>query len=229
MEHGTVCQIGDNWFYFGCLKAEELDPDEYVKATPEADVVGLICNTLDEFRKSGETFEDEYAYYEAYLNEQRAKAIPTLKERDKRLERLWAEFGDVPMNPETEEIEAPFLCFPAGTNREEVWEWFDERYSRGVAKLLLVGEPKDREVAQALFLTSLCCECDSEHCQSILKNAPDLPAEYRRANKEQVRQRLELARWNLDDLLEDIEDGIVARELKRIYNEYCGGGDDGEV
>lgn len=164
MDHGTVCQIGDNWFYFGHLKAEELDPDEYVKATPEADVVGLICNTLDEFRKSGETFEDEYAYYEACLNEQRAKAIPTLKERDKRLERLWAEFGDVPMNPETEEIEAQFLCFPAGTNREEVWEWFDERYSRGVAKLLLVGEPKDREVAQALFLTSLCCECDSEHC-----------------------------------------------------------------
>ena len=68
-----------------------------------------------------------------------------------------------------------------------------------------------------------------ELCQSILKNAPDLPAEYRRTNKEQVRQRLELARWNLDDLLEDIEDGIVARELKRIYNEYCGGGDDGEV
>ena len=148
MDHGTVCQIGDNWFYFGHLKAEELDPDEYVKATPEADVVGLICNTLDEFRKSGETFEDEYAYYEAYLNEQRAKAIPTLKERDKRLERLWAEFGDVPMNPETEEIEAQFLCFPAGTNREEVWEWFDERYSRGVAKLLLVGEPLGEEVIE---------------------------------------------------------------------------------
>lgn len=34
MDHGTVCQIGDNWFYFGHLKAEELDPDEYVKATP---------------------------------------------------------------------------------------------------------------------------------------------------------------------------------------------------
>lgn len=76
-------------------------------------------------------------------------------------------------------------------------------------------------------LEELCGEI--ELCQSILKNAPDLPAEYRRANKEQVRQRLELARWNLDDLLEDIEDGIVARELKRIYNEYCGGGDDGEV
>lgn len=76
-------------------------------------------------------------------------------------------------------------------------------------------------------LEELCGEI--EVCQSILKNAPDLPAEYRRVNKEQARQRLELARWNLDDLLEDIEDGIVARELKRIYNEYCRGVNDGEV
>ena len=28
---------------------------------------------------------------------------------------------------------------------------------------------------------------------------------------------------------QDIEDGIVVRELKRIYNEYCGGGSDGKV
>ena len=93
-----------------------------------------------------------------------SSALIPLSTRDRELEELWDEFADVPMNPETEEMEEPFLHFPAGTNREEVWEWFDERYSRGVAKLLLVGEPKDREVAQALFLTSLCCECDSEHC-----------------------------------------------------------------
>ena len=93
-----------------------------------------------------------------------SSALIPLSTRDRELEELWEEFADVPMNPETEEMEEPFLFFPAGTNREEVWEWFDERYSRGVAKLLLVGEPKDREVAQALFLTSLCCECDSEHC-----------------------------------------------------------------
>ena len=92
-----------------------------------------------------------------------SSALIPLSTRDRELEELWEEFADVPMNPETEEMEEPFLHFPAGTNREEVWEWFDERYSRGVAKLLLVGEPKDREVAQALFLTSLCCECDSEH------------------------------------------------------------------
>lgn len=68
-------------------------------------------------------------------------------------------------------------------------------------------------------LEELCGEI--ELCNRILKNDSSLPAEYRRVNKEQARQRLELARWNLDDLLEDIEDGIVTRELKRIYNEYC--------
>lgn len=164
MERGTVCQIGEDWFYFGCLKAEELNPDEYITEMPEDDVAALVFDALEQIRNDG-AFDDEYAYYEAYLTERRVTSnMDTLQKRDAELERLWAEFEDVPMNPETEEIEAPFLCFPAGTNREEVWEWFDERHSRGVAKLMLVGEPKDREVAQALFLTSLCCECDSEHC-----------------------------------------------------------------
>ncbi len=55
---------------------------------------------------------------------------------DAELEKLWAEFADVPMNPETECMEAPFLGFPAGTPREDIWHWFDERYSKGVASLL---------------------------------------------------------------------------------------------
>ena len=96
----------------------------------------------------------------------------------------------------------------------------------GKGKTLLVHD--DCVVSRVAHrLEELCGEI--ELCQSILKNAADLPTEYRRSNKEQVRQRLEMARWNLDDLLEDIEDGIVARELKRIYYDYCGGGDDGEV
>ena len=40
------------------------------------------------------------------------------------------------MNPETECMEAPFLDFPAGTPREDIWRWFDERHSKGVAYLL---------------------------------------------------------------------------------------------
>lgn len=40
--------------------------------------------------------------------------IETLAERDAKLESLWAEFGDVPMDPKTECMEAPFLDFPVG-------------------------------------------------------------------------------------------------------------------
>lgn len=65
------------------------------------------------------------------LNEQIFK-----KDRDKHIEELWNRFADVPMNPETEKMEEQFLHFPAGTDREEIWHWFDLRYSRGVAALL---------------------------------------------------------------------------------------------
>jgi len=62
---------------------------------------------------------------------------PLLKSlRDAELESLWEAFGDAPMNPETECMEAEFIGFPAGTHREEIWEWFDERHSKGVAFLM---------------------------------------------------------------------------------------------
>lgn len=41
-----------------------------------------------------------------------------LKQRDVELEKLWDEFADVPMNPDTEKMEGAFLHFPAGTPRE---------------------------------------------------------------------------------------------------------------
>ncbi len=66
MESGTVCQIGDNWFYFGGLTAEELNPEEYLSCVPEDDIVSEIFDTLDDFRKD-EEFKDEYEYYEAVL------------------------------------------------------------------------------------------------------------------------------------------------------------------
>ena len=65
--------------------------------------------------------------------------METIAERDKRLEDLWVAFSDIPMNPETECIEEPFLSFEAGTHREEILHWFDKRYSKGVHTLLYGG------------------------------------------------------------------------------------------
>lgn len=88
-----------------------------------------------------------------------------LKQRDAELEKLWDEFTDVPMNPDTEKMEDAFLHFPAGTPREDIWHWFDERYSKGIAALLYGrGEDNTSTIAALTYLNELCCECDSELC-----------------------------------------------------------------
>ena len=82
-----------------------------------------------------------------------AVEMPTLAERDAALEKLWAELEDVPMNPETECLETPFLNFPVGTFREDIWHWFDERHSKGVAYLMYGGAAEPFPDNTALWKT----------------------------------------------------------------------------
>lgn len=94
-----------------------------------------------------------------------AEDMQTLEARDKVLQQLWEALADVPMNPDTEQTEVPFLHFPLGTVREEIWRWFDERYSKGVAYLLYNGtEDYVPETRRLYGLKKLCTECDAEHC-----------------------------------------------------------------
>jgi hypothetical protein len=53
---------------------------------------------------------------------------------DYELEDMWGAFGDIPID-DNDLIQQEFLGFPVGTNRMEVWKWFDEHYTDGVAKL----------------------------------------------------------------------------------------------
>lgn len=84
--------------------------------------------------------------------EAEARSMDALHVRDGWLRKLWEEFGELPMNPETECMEKPFLLFPVGTHREEIWHWFDERYSTGVYSLLY---PSAGSKADALTATEL--------------------------------------------------------------------------
>lgn len=40
--------------------------------------------------------------------------------RDSKIEKLWAELEDIPMDPYIECIEAPFTHFPVSTPREDI-------------------------------------------------------------------------------------------------------------
>lgn len=55
----------------------------------------------------------------------------------KEAKKLWTEFGDVLMDPETECIEKEWNGFPIGTHREEIWYWFEETFNVSVAKDLM--------------------------------------------------------------------------------------------
>lgn len=50
---------------------------------------------------------------------------------------LWNRFGEVPMNPDTEEIELEWRYFPAGTHREKIWHWFEETFDVSIAEDLM--------------------------------------------------------------------------------------------
>ena len=49
---------------------------------------------------------------------------------------LCQDFGDIPMNPETECIECDWNGFSAGTHREEIWHWFEEEFNIRVYDLM---------------------------------------------------------------------------------------------
>lgn len=64
---------------------------------------------------------------------------------DPEIKALWYKLGDIPVN-EADEIEADFvvsdtLTFEVGTNKLEIWEWFDDVYSKSVFNLMYPASP----------------------------------------------------------------------------------------
>lgn len=51
------------------------------------------------------------------------------------MEMFWDKLGDIPVNDDGI-IQESFLWWPEGTNREDIWHWFDEKYPGGVKKLM---------------------------------------------------------------------------------------------
>ena len=51
------------------------------------------------------------------------------------IEALWSKLGDIPVNDDGI-IQESFLWWSKGTDREDIWHWFDEKYPGGVIKLM---------------------------------------------------------------------------------------------
>lgn len=51
------------------------------------------------------------------------------------IEILWQQLGDIPIDDD-ENIDEDFDMWKKGTDRIEIWYWFDEMYKQGVYKLM---------------------------------------------------------------------------------------------
>ncbi|KKL19014.1 hypothetical protein LCGC14_2469700 [marine sediment metagenome] len=54
---------------------------------------------------------------------------------DKKLSKLWDDLGNISVN-DNDCIEQDFLHFKKGTNKLDIWHWFDENHSIGVHALM---------------------------------------------------------------------------------------------
>jgi len=97
--------------------------------------------------------------------------MDTLWERDNVLKKLWAQFGNVPMDPQTECIEEQFMLWGPGTHREEIWHWFDERYSTG-GYCLLYGDSAGDTTKSYPELAMY----DEDHRLDLCRDDPELDA-----------------------------------------------------
>ena len=63
---------------------------------------------------------------------------------DDTLEQLWEEFGDVLIDYPNEfsdgVLSDDWFIFDAGTDKMDIWHWFDERHSNGVHKLMFPND-----------------------------------------------------------------------------------------
>ena len=98
----------------------------YTRDLTKQDIIRRILDVRGKYEGS--------SYFELGKN-------PLMKKRKDELrtmlaEELWGEFGDVPMNPETECIDSDWRGFPTGTHREDIWHWFEETFGVSVHKLM---------------------------------------------------------------------------------------------
>lgn len=70
------------------------------------------------------------------------RVVRTLGKGMVELVQLWIRLGDIPTTPDGEDvdcIEEPFLHFPVGTHREDIWHWFEEQNHRFMVGPLMSG------------------------------------------------------------------------------------------
>lgn len=90
---------------------------------------------------------------------------------------LWSEFGDVPMDPETECLEEDWHGFPKGTFRKDIWHWFESEFHVSVYELLYKGKHKtytEAEMKEYGYTWKKMIPLDAKQAYRLTANYPTI-------------------------------------------------------
>ncbi|PIQ15275.1 MAG: hypothetical protein COW67_09250 [Flavobacteriales bacterium CG18_big_fil_WC_8_21_14_2_50_32_9] len=92
----------------------------------------------DSFRNYSEDGKNEIViYWNQVFVELLKLKLKQVNENEKMqiFKTLWLEFGDISVNNE-DELEVRFLVFEKGTNKLEIWHWFDVLFNVVLSELI---------------------------------------------------------------------------------------------
>lgn len=70
--------------------------------------------------------------------------IKDYRELDSFLEVLWSEFANVPVDEDGDTIDESFYIWSKGDDECDIWHWFDDRHSKGLAGGIMgLGKSED--------------------------------------------------------------------------------------
>lgn len=83
-------------------------------------------------------FDEEQSFYiQSSLTEDKSLTYGELLDLQSKTARdLWSEFGDVPID-NNDAIETDWYSFKKGTNRFEIWQWFENAFKISIEKDLM--------------------------------------------------------------------------------------------
>lgn len=123
---GVECQISTCSYQRGDFVYLEEDSD-----------AGIVLDLLKEqgvalvLKSSHTDRSSRIRSYDSYVVRKKVDSSTATEDAHK----LWSQLGDIPINDD-EETEESFLHFEVGTDREDIWHWFEERFNISVTELM---------------------------------------------------------------------------------------------
>lgn len=118
-------------YIFGLYETGGMEPWLYEYMANSEEVMGEILQMFDEWEDCNTSFNTTL---ENVVEKVRAEISLT----DEVLGFLWRRLGDTPVDDDGCLTEC-FMDYEIGTDREEIWSWFDEHHSKGVVALMYDG------------------------------------------------------------------------------------------